>query len=142
MAQERDSPAFRFAVVLALSVTVLMVTTWTAPPHLANDTAKPIPHSDAIYRARSAGPAQITRLISISGEDRHGKRLSARDAGKEPGTASAPKRSLRTGPHLHFDLLGGPIIKISAAERPNFVLGHLIICGIAIFILALVALTL
>jgi hypothetical protein len=29
-------------------------------------------------------------------------------AGKEPGTASAPKRSLRTGPHLHFDLLGGP----------------------------------
>jgi hypothetical protein len=37
---------------------------------------------------------------------------------------------------------GGPIIKISAAERPNFVLGQLIICGIAIFILALVALTL
>jgi hypothetical protein len=52
MAQERDSLAFRFAVVLALSVIVLMVTTWTAPPHPASDTAKPIPHSDAIYRAQ------------------------------------------------------------------------------------------
>jgi hypothetical protein len=52
MAQEPDSLAFRFAVVLALSVIVLMVTTWSAPPHPANDTATPIPHSDAIYRAQ------------------------------------------------------------------------------------------
>jgi hypothetical protein len=37
---------------------------------------------------------------------------------------------------------GGAIIKISAVERSKFVLGQLIICGIAIFILALVALTL
>jgi hypothetical protein len=37
---------------------------------------------------------------------------------------------------------GGAIIKISAAERPNLVLGQLIICGIAIFVLAVVALTL
>jgi hypothetical protein len=37
---------------------------------------------------------------------------------------------------------GGAIIKISAAERPNFVLGQLIICGTAIFVLTVVALTL
>ncbi|OLB78940.1 MAG: hypothetical protein AUI16_02500 [Alphaproteobacteria bacterium 13_2_20CM_2_64_7] len=37
---------------------------------------------------------------------------------------------------------GGAIIKISAVERSKFVLGQLIICGIAIFVLALVALTL
>jgi hypothetical protein len=37
---------------------------------------------------------------------------------------------------------GGPIIKISAAERPNFVLGQLIIFGVAIFVVTLVELTL
>jgi hypothetical protein len=37
---------------------------------------------------------------------------------------------------------GGATIKISASERSKFVLGQLIICGIAIFVLALVALTL
>jgi hypothetical protein len=52
MAQEPDSLAFRFAVVLTLAVIVLMVTTWAAPPHPANNTATPIPHSDAIYRAQ------------------------------------------------------------------------------------------
>jgi hypothetical protein len=52
MAQERDSLAFRFAVVLALAVIVLLVTTWAAPPHPANDRATPIPRSDAIYRAQ------------------------------------------------------------------------------------------
>jgi len=36
---------------------------------------------------------------------------------------------------------GGAIIKISAAERPNFVLGQLIIFGVAIFV-TLVELTL
>jgi hypothetical protein len=50
MAQKPDSLAFRFAVVLALAVIVLLVTTWAAPP--ANDTAAPIPGSDAIYRAQ------------------------------------------------------------------------------------------
>jgi hypothetical protein len=50
MAQERDSLAFRVAVVLALAVIVLLVTTWAAPP--ANDTATSIPRSDAIYRAQ------------------------------------------------------------------------------------------
>jgi hypothetical protein len=52
MAQKTDSLAFRFAVVLALAVMVLLVTTWAAPPHPANDTATPIPRSDAIYRAQ------------------------------------------------------------------------------------------
>jgi hypothetical protein len=52
MAQERDSLAFRVAVVLALAVIVLLVTTWAAPPHPANDTAAPIPSSDPIYRAQ------------------------------------------------------------------------------------------
>ena len=37
---------------------------------------------------------------------------------------------------------GGAIIKISAAERPNFVLGQLIIFGVAIFGVTLVELTL
>jgi len=50
--QERDSLAFRVAVVLALAVVVLLVTTWAAPPLPAKDTAAPIPHSDAIYRAQ------------------------------------------------------------------------------------------
>jgi hypothetical protein len=36
---------------------------------------------------------------------------------------------------------GGAIIKISAAERPNFVLGQLIIVG-AVFVVTLVELTL
>jgi hypothetical protein len=52
VAQEPDSLAFRFAVVLALAVIVLLVTTWARPPHPTNDTATPIPHSDAIYRAQ------------------------------------------------------------------------------------------
>jgi hypothetical protein len=52
MAQEPDNLAFRFAVVFALAVIVLLVTTWAAPPHPANDTAASIPHGDAIYRAQ------------------------------------------------------------------------------------------
>jgi hypothetical protein len=34
MAQEPDSLAFRFAVVLALALIVLILATWTAPPIL------------------------------------------------------------------------------------------------------------
>jgi hypothetical protein len=37
---------------------------------------------------------------------------------------------------------GGAIIKMSAAERPSFVLGQLTVFGIAIFIVTLVQLTL
>jgi hypothetical protein len=51
MAQEPDSLAFRFAVVLALAVIILVVMTLAAPPHPANDTAA-IPLSDPIYRAQ------------------------------------------------------------------------------------------
>ncbi len=43
---------FIFAMVLVMAVTILAITTWAAPPHPANDTATPIPHSDAIYRAQ------------------------------------------------------------------------------------------
>ena len=52
MAQEQDSLAFRVAVVFALAVIVLLVTTWVVPPLPANDTATPIPRGDAIYRAQ------------------------------------------------------------------------------------------
>ena len=41
MAQKPDSVAFRFAVVLALAATILVVMTLAAPPH---------PSSDPIYR--------------------------------------------------------------------------------------------
>jgi hypothetical protein len=47
MAQEL---AFRFAVVLALAMIMLVVMTLAAPPRTANDTAALIPPSEAIYR--------------------------------------------------------------------------------------------
>ena len=50
MAQEPDSLAFRFAVVLALAVIVLTVTTLAACLELADDLAEPIPASEAVYR--------------------------------------------------------------------------------------------
>jgi hypothetical protein len=52
MAQEPDSLAFRFAVVLALAAIILVVMTFAAPPHSANDTAAPIQSSAPIYRAQ------------------------------------------------------------------------------------------
>jgi uncharacterized membrane protein YdfJ with MMPL/SSD domain len=52
MAQERDSLAFRFAVVLALAAIILVVMTLAAPPLPANNAAAPIPSSDPIYRAQ------------------------------------------------------------------------------------------
>jgi hypothetical protein len=52
MAQERDSLAFRVAVVLGLAVIAVLLTTWAAPPHPANDTATSISRSNAIYRAQ------------------------------------------------------------------------------------------
>jgi hypothetical protein len=48
----QDSIAFRFAGVLALAVIILLVMTLAAPPHLATDTAGPIPSGDPIYRAQ------------------------------------------------------------------------------------------
>jgi hypothetical protein len=52
MAQEPDSLAFRFALVLALAAIILVVMTLAAPPHSANDTAAPTPSSAPIYRAQ------------------------------------------------------------------------------------------
>jgi hypothetical protein len=52
MAQEPDSLAFRFAVVLALALIVLTATIWGEPPNAAIDTVTPTPHSDAIYRVQ------------------------------------------------------------------------------------------
>jgi hypothetical protein len=52
MAQEPDSLAFRFAVVLALAVIILVVMTLAAPPHPEKGTAAPILSSDAIYRSQ------------------------------------------------------------------------------------------
>ena len=52
MAQEPDTLAFRFAVVLALAAIILVVMTFAAPPHSANDTAAPIQSSAPIYRAQ------------------------------------------------------------------------------------------
>ena len=49
MAQKTDSLAFRFAVVLALAVIVLLLATWA---DATNDTDAPIAPSDAIYRAQ------------------------------------------------------------------------------------------
>src|SRR5262245_50195150 len=49
----QDSLTFRFAVVLALAVIILVVMTLAAPPCPANDdTATPIVSSNPIYRAQ------------------------------------------------------------------------------------------
>jgi hypothetical protein len=52
MAQEPDSLAFRFAVVLGLAVIILVVMTFAAPPHPETDTVGSLPSSDPIYRAQ------------------------------------------------------------------------------------------
>jgi hypothetical protein len=51
---EPDSLAFRFAVVLALAVIVLTVTTLAASLEPANDSAAPIPPSEAAYHLTTA----------------------------------------------------------------------------------------
>jgi hypothetical protein len=51
---EPDSLAFRFAVVLALAVIVLTVTTLAASLEPANDSAAPIPPSEAAYHPTTA----------------------------------------------------------------------------------------
>ena len=47
-----DSLAFRFAVVLALAVIILVVTTLAAPTPPANGTAASVPSNSPIYRAQ------------------------------------------------------------------------------------------
>jgi hypothetical protein len=52
MAQEPDSLAFRFAVVLGLAVIILVVMTFAAPPHPKTDPVGSLRSSDPIYRAQ------------------------------------------------------------------------------------------
>jgi hypothetical protein len=51
MARQPDSLAFRFALVLALAVIVLALTTWLAPQS-ASKWATPIAPSEPVYRAQ------------------------------------------------------------------------------------------
>src|SRR5262249_32991311 len=69
-----------------------------------------------------------------------GKRLSAAAPEKNPGPRA--RQSAVRGDLFYISMCsGGAIIKISAAERPNFVLGQLIIVG-AMFVVTLAELTL
>ena len=65
-------------------------------------------------------------------------------AAAEKNPAPPARQSTVCGEDLFYISIcsGGAIIKISAAERPRFLLGQLIIFGVAILILTLVALTL
>jgi hypothetical protein len=51
MARQPDSLGFRFALVLALAVIVVALTTWLGPK-TASKWAAPIPPSEAVYRAQ------------------------------------------------------------------------------------------
>jgi hypothetical protein len=57
--------------------------------------------------------------------------------------APAARKSAGCGEDLIYISMcsGGPLIKISAAERANFVLGQLAILGVAIFVVTLIELT-
>jgi len=50
-ARQPDSLGFRFALILALAVIVVALTTWLGPK-TASEWAKPIPPSDSVYRAQ------------------------------------------------------------------------------------------
>jgi hypothetical protein len=65
-------------------------------------------------------------------------------AAPEKNPARPARQSTVCGEDLIYISIcsGGAIIKISAAERPKFILGQLIIFGVAIFVLTLVILTL
>ena len=52
MAREPDSLAFRFALVLALALSVLAFMTLASPPNDAGNSAAPLPPSEAVYRAQ------------------------------------------------------------------------------------------
>jgi len=51
MARQPDSLGFRFALVLALAVVVLALTTWLSPKS-ASKWAAPIAPSEPVYRAQ------------------------------------------------------------------------------------------
>jgi hypothetical protein len=50
MAREPDSLAFRFAVVLALAMSILVLLTLATPPKPVSNSAAPLPPSEAVYR--------------------------------------------------------------------------------------------
>jgi hypothetical protein len=52
MAREPDSLAFRFAVVLALAMSVLVLMTLATPQKLASNSAASPPASEATYRSQ------------------------------------------------------------------------------------------
>jgi hypothetical protein len=52
MAREPDSLAFRFAVVLTLAMSVLVLMTLATPPKLASNSAASLPPSEAVYRSQ------------------------------------------------------------------------------------------
>jgi hypothetical protein len=104
MAQEPDSLAFRFAVVLALALIVL-ATMWVAPRMLRTILLR-----QARIATRFTGlniwicsSGSESSPISIRGEDLLGNGYPPAAPEKNPSL----ERSLRRGPHLHFDLLGG-----------------------------------
>jgi hypothetical protein len=60
-----------------------------------------------------------------------------------PATNSDPPAGQSAEDLIYISICsGGPLIKVSAAEGPNFILGQLIIFGVAIFVVTLVELTL
>ena len=65
-------------------------------------------------------------------------------AAPQKNPASPTRQSAVCGEDLIYISMcsGGAIIKISAAERPKFILGQLIVFGVAIFVVTLVQLTL
>jgi hypothetical protein len=50
MAREPDSLAFRFAVVLALAMSILVLVTLLAPPRRVSNSAASLSPSEAVYR--------------------------------------------------------------------------------------------
>jgi hypothetical protein len=72
----------------------------------------------------------------------HGVEMSA-PAAPEKNPDPPARQSAAAEDIIYISICsGGAMIKISAAERPKFVLGQLIIFGIAIFVVTLVELTL
>jgi hypothetical protein len=50
--READSLVFRFAVVVALAMSILVLLSLATPPKLANNSAAPLPSNEAVYRAQ------------------------------------------------------------------------------------------
>jgi hypothetical protein len=53
MARKTDGLAFVFAMVLALAMTVLAITTWASLPDPGDESAAPIAPRETIYRPQN-----------------------------------------------------------------------------------------